>query len=150
MAQNTIMFGINLVADVTTFEEQDNEPELIREFSTSIDRTEEELDDLFRNTCRRVAIGYAWLQSALRRSGKRTFLPAMRRFPAYEMLPAEKKSRIETEIKYIRCIYENWGRIVTHCTLPIMTGLDVRPFPLWKLSKCIDLNFVEKENNKGK
>ena len=72
----------------------------------------------------------------------------MRRFPAYQALTDETKTRIETEIRYIRCIYENWQLIVRNCTLSIMTDLDVRSFPLWKLAKCRNLGFVESENNK--
>ena len=141
------MLTINLGADMATFEQQ-SEPTLVREFCTLIDRTDEELDELFRITCRRVALGYAWLQNALRRSGRRTFVPAMRRFLAYQLLSPERQTRIETDIKYIKCIYENWQLIVRNCILPIMTDLDVRSFPLWKLSKCRNLGFVEAENNK--
>ena len=79
--QNAIMLTINLGADMATFEQQ-SELTLVREFCTLIDRTDEELDALFLMTCGRVALGYAWLQNALRRSGRRTFKPAMRHFPA--------------------------------------------------------------------
>ena len=145
--QNAIMLTINLGADMATFEQQ-SELTLVREFCTLIDRTDEELDVLFLMTCSRVALGYAWLQNALRRSGRRTFKPAMRRFPAYQLLSPEMQTRIETDIKYIKCIYENWQLIVRNCTLPIMRDLDVRSFPLWKLSKCRNFGFVESENNK--
>ena len=145
--QNAIMLTINLGGDMATFEQQ-SELTLVREFCTLIDRTDEELDALFLMTCSKVALGYAWLQNALRRSGRRTFVPAMRRFPAYQLLSPERQTRIETDIKYIKCIYENWQLIVRNCTLPIMTDLDVRSFPLWKLSKCRNLGFVEGENNK--
>ena len=144
---NAILLTINLSADMASYERR-SEPTLVQEFCTLIEQTDEELDELFRMTCRRVALGYAWLQNALRRSGRRTFKPAMRRFPAYQSLTAETKTRIETDIRYIRCIYENWQLIVRNCTLPIMSDLDVRSFPLWKLAKCRNLGFVENENNK--
>ena len=30
-----------------------------------------------------------------------------------------------------------------------MTNIDVRGFPLWKLARCTNISFVEKENNRN-
>ena len=144
---NAILSTVDLNADVASWR-QHSEPDLVRELSNLFATREEDLDDIFRSTCRLVAVGYALLQNALRRSGMRNFKPAMRQVPAYRSLPHPQKKRIEINMTYIKCIFENWDLIVSNCTLPIMTDLDIRPFPLWKLSRCITLSFVENENNK--
>ena len=145
--QNIVVLTVDLKADVTTLRPL-SEQVLFQEFSNLRRSNEEDLDQLFRRTCRRVAVGYALLQNVLQRSGMRNFKPAMRRFPDYQVLSQSIKDRIETDIKSIRCIYENWNLIVRNCTLPIMCNLDIRSFPLWKLAKCRCLSFVENENNK--
>ena len=142
-----VLSTINLNANVTTLR-QSSEVDLIRQMSNLLVSNESDLDQIFRSTCQRVAVGYALFQNVLRRSGMRNFKPAIRTVASFQNLPEDRRKRIETDMKYIRCIYENWDLIVRNCSLEIMTSLDIRPFPLWKLAKCIRLSFVENENNK--
>ena len=53
--QNTIMLTIDLSVEVADLEHY-NEPLLMQEFSSLIERNEVELDNLFRMTCRQVAV----------------------------------------------------------------------------------------------
>ena len=146
--QNKILSTVDLRADVATWR-QSSDPVLIHEISNLLVSRDGDLDELFQSTCRRITVGYALRQNILQRSGMRNFKPAIRRLPAFLNLTPLQQTRIENDMKYIKCIYENWTLIVRNCTLPMMTSLDIRPFPLWKLAKCITLNFVEKENAKG-
>ena len=146
--QNPILLTVNLRADVSR-NRPSTERVLIDQFTDLLVSSEDQLDDIFRSTCQRVAVGYALLRKAIKRSGMRNFKSAMEHDRHFQTLTPERQKRIYTDIKYIRCIYENWNQIVRNCTLSIMTNLDVRPFPLWKLAKCINLNFVEKENEKA-
>ena len=145
--QNEILLTINLKADVARHRPS-TEHTLIDQFTDLLVSSEVELNAIFRSTCHHVAVGYALLRKAIKRSGMRNFKSAMEHDLHFQNLTAQRKERIYTDIKYIRCIYENWNLIVRNCTLPIMTNVDVRRFPLWKLAKCINLNFVEKENEK--
>ena len=146
--QNPILLTINMERDMNN-NRQNYEGYLIGEFSTQIDTLMSQKDEMFRLTCRHVAFGYAMYKNALARSGKKRFKPAVRRFAPFQQLPEDKQEKIIKEMPYITKIYEGWSDIVKWCTRPHVTNLDIRGFPLWKLSRCANENFVEDENNKG-
>ena len=118
-------------------------------FIRSTEIHEEILDQVFATTCVRITSGYTWKRKVLSETNCINFKVAMRRYPAFLALPARTRSLIFREIKYVTKIVERWNDIVHNCTLPHMVNLDVRPYALWRLSKCTDLKFVEQENQRG-
>ena len=145
-ALNTILYGINM-PDMLTGNAQQDENNLLNQLSTTIDLSENEKDVMFNTTCREVAYGYAWFEKVMRRTGKSKFLVAMRYVPAWQTLSETKQKRIHTIMKYIKLIVENWSTMVRKLTQPNII-LDVRMFPLWKLSKCTQGTYIEDENDK--
>lgn len=146
--QNTILFNVDLTNGVN-LQRQNNNSTLLGEFNLLAQQHQHQLNQNFQNTIRRIVTGYAFYRNALESTGRRTFKPAMRRFQDFQALDEERKKEICRDIEYIKKIFESWGDIVQNCTMPHMTNLDVRNFPLWKLARCHSYAFVEMENNRG-
>ena len=127
---------------------QNNNSMLLGEFDLLAQQNQNQLNQYFLLTISRIVTGYAFYRNALESTGRRTFKTAMRRFPDFQALDDDRKEEICRDIEYIKKIYESWGDIVQNCTMPNMTNIDVRNFPLWKLARCHSYAFVENENNK--
>ena len=131
---------------MTAFDEQHTSDILFDIYTELCHDNETKLNELWNLTTDRIAAGYAFFQNVLATTGRLTFRSAMRSFPAFTRLPDERKKVIFREIEYIKTIYENWSDIVHNCTDEIMTNVDVRAWPLWKLLRAVNYKFVEEEN----
>ena len=145
--QNTILFNVDLTNGVN-FQRQTNNSMLLGQFNLLAQENQHQLNTYFQLTIRRIVTGYAFYRNALEISGRRTFKPAMRRNPEFQALDEDRKEEICRDIECIKKIHETWDNIVQNCTMPHMTNIDVRNFPLWKLARCHSYEFVEKENNR--
>ena len=146
--QNAILFDVNLV-NAVAIQRQNTSNILLGQYNQLAQQTQQQLDQYFQLTVRRIVIGYAIYRNALELSGLRTFKPAMRRFPEFQCLDEDRKEEIYMEMEYTKHIYEGWEDIVRNCTLPYMTNIDIGNYPLWKLARCTNLTFVESESNKN-
>lgn len=132
--------------DDVTNHRQNNDVALIGEFGALLHQRETQYDDLFRSTCRRIAVGYAMYRNTLQSTGRVTFRTAMRCYPNFRALPHEQREEFFREMKYIKKIYEGWEIMVHNCTLSCMSSVDVRTYKLWKLARCVKYEYVEEEN----
>ena len=129
-------------------ERQRPEVTLLNDVRTLLESNRRQKDRKFRRTCRIVAKGYALHKKVLEVTGRRKYKSALRRYPEFMNLPEHDREKHLTEHEYILRIYNNWDQIVENCTRPSMIHLDIREFPLWKLSKCIGEKFCDKENDR--
>lgn len=146
--QNMFLRRINMVENYTQ-ERQRPEVSLLNDVRELMDNKRRQKDRQFRRTCRIVAKGYALHRRVLEVTGRRTYKTALRRYPEFRQLPEPDQEEHLQEHEYIVRIYENWDLIVENCTKPRMIHLEIRNFPLWKLSKCIGEKFVDKENDRN-
>ena len=119
-------------------ERQQHEVTLLNDVRALLDNNRRQKDRKFRRTCRIVAKGYALHRKVLEITGRRSYRTALRRYPEFRNLPEHDREEHLKEHEYILRIYDNLDEIVDNCTRPSMIHLDIREFPLWKLSKCID------------
>ena len=136
-----VAFMANCVQQYDRFDEKD----LQRLYYQDRLNLENQLDQLFNNRCEAIARGYSWLQKALRTTGRKNFKTAMRRNREFQLKSPDVQREILLEMRYIKSIYENWGLIRENIK---ETGIDIRGFPLWKLTKCTCIMFCVKESNR--
>lgn len=152
--QNTCMENVDLDAEIGAIRdprETDGEHEQrVQSLFEDVIPAEEEilLDQLWNNRVREVAVGKCWIDAALKRANKKTFVPAMRGVVWWEALDATRRDAINRRVKYVQTVYKHWHSIVMYCTLPHMKYVDVRRLSLYELSRCIDLWWVEDYNNR--
>ena len=143
---NNIIRSVN-IKDIFHRHTLCNEFLLFEQFYQLLPSLEESaLDALFENTIQRVAVGYAWLTKALARSGKKTFLPAVKRLPQWRRLSERAQKVIRRNIRLIKKIFSNWDKIVHHVSGEEMIYVDVRRFSLYQLSRATNLNWVKRYN----
>ena len=145
--QNPLLFQIDMENDVDIFRQRCC-TQLRRTYLATSDDYDGMLDEAFRVQCRRIATGYAWMRNLMAETGRATFKTAVRRDREFQAHRPRRKKQVYREIKHITSIVENWQSIKHNCSLPWMINIDVRTYPLWKLSKCKNYNYVEKENKK--
>ena len=128
-----------------------NENQLIVSFQAEQPRDEERyLNELFYKTCETVVTGYAWLNKVYLRTGRKTFLPAMRYVPEYHRLSELEQTELHTRSAQVKHIYEHWDEIVSNCMNSSMTHIDVRRMNLYQLSRASDKNWLTRHNDSQK
>ena len=126
--------------------EADGIPLLIQQLTQLVPRQEELLDQQFTNTCDIITVGYAIFVSALRVTGRRTFIPAMRRFQSFQALPAPIKDEINDLMRLITRIMKHYDLIVFNITRPSMQYLDVRRLSIEQISRCMNDKWADDYN----
>ena len=144
---NEGILRVNIKSQVQYNARGRSEGTLLDQFCRLLPAVEESaLDDLFLNTIERITVGYAWLKRALERSGKKTFLPAVRHLPEWRGLSTPVQKIVHRNIRLIKKIYEKWDMIVHNVTHQSMIFVDVRRFSLYQLSRSCSFSWVKQYN----
>ena len=127
-----------------------SEDQLFGAFQRSARIQQQNLDILFAETCESIVDGYTWLQKVYQRTGRKTFLPAMRYVPEYHRLSPTEQEELHKRSAQVTHIYENWEEIVQNCVRPSMTHVEVQRLNLYQLSRASNDKWLDRFNNSQK
>ena len=143
---NIILYSFDLPEWVRQKSHSDVD-ELLHAFNVEIPNNEEAaLNLLFGKKCEQVATGYAWLQMVVRRTGYKTYKPAMRHYAPYQRLTQDQQGELDKRVNQVKTIYEKWDKIIDLCCRSDMEYVDVRRFSLFQLSRACEKVWVENYN----
>ena len=144
---NEAILRIHINTQVQTHARVLSEGTLLDQFCRLLPSVEESaLDAMFHNTVQRITVGYAWFKRALERSGKKTFLPAVKHLREWRQLSTPVQNIVHRNMRLIKKIYEKWDTIVHNVTHQSMIYVDVRRFSLYQLSRSCSFTWLKRYN----